>query len=82
MKEVKQAYDKWQCIEKEDDDIGMLIFSKNDLLNFAKYYHQSKIVLDDFSTPLKTIVFELANKLALSGKGDQAVKMHRIHNSL
>lgn len=52
MKEVRQAYDKWQCIEKEDDDIGMLIFSKNDLLNFAKYYHQSKVnnvVLDDVS---------------------------------
>jgi|GEM_PF-4295308 len=32
--------------------------------------------------PLKDQVFELANKLALADYGNQAVAMHRIHNSL
>ncbi len=31
---------------------------------------------------LKTEVFMLANKLAISGEGDAAVRMHRICNSL
>lgn len=31
---------------------------------------------------LKAEVFTLANKLAISGKGDAAVAMHRIHNRL
>ena len=39
-------------------------------------------VLDDVNTPLKDIVFKLANKLAIDGKGEQAVAMHVIHNSL
>jgi hypothetical protein len=34
------------------------------------------------SEDLKTEVFMLANKLALSGEGDAAVRMHRICNSL
>jgi hypothetical protein len=34
------------------------------------------------SEQFKVIVFKMANKLALADKGDQAVQMHRIHNSL
>ena len=34
------------------------------------------------SEQLKAEVFTLANKLAVSGEGDAAVAMHRIHNSL
>ncbi len=34
------------------------------------------------SEQLKADVFDLANKLAVSGKGNAAVAMHRIHNSL
>ena len=31
---------------------------------------------------LKPMVFELANKLAIAGHGNEAVSMHRIHNRL
>lgn len=34
------------------------------------------------SEQLKAEVFTLANKLAVSGEGDAAVAMHRIHNRL
>ena len=34
------------------------------------------------SEQLKPMVFELANKLAIAGHGDEAVSMHRIHNRL
>jgi len=34
------------------------------------------------SEQFKAIVFKMANMLAVAGKGDQAVQMHRIHNSL
>jgi hypothetical protein len=43
MDALKKAYDKWQCIEQNDNDIGMLMFSKGDLLSFALYYHQSQV---------------------------------------
>ena len=43
MDALKKVYDKWQCIEENDNDVGMLMFSKGDLLSFAKYYHQSKV---------------------------------------
>lgn len=43
MDEIKKAYDKWQCIENNDNDIGMLMFSKGDLFRFAEYYHQSQV---------------------------------------
>mgnify|MGYP003641668170 CR=1 FL=1 len=43
MNALKKAYDKWQCIEKNDNDIGMLMFSRGDLLSFAEYYHQSQV---------------------------------------
>lgn len=30
----------------------------------------------------KSMVFDMANKLAIAGHGDEAVSMHRIHNRL
>ena len=30
----------------------------------------------------KSMVFDMANKMALAGLGDEAVSMHRIHNRL
>jgi hypothetical protein len=64
--------------------------NKPDLFNidqFAEDYHQAKLKTnftpDEVeSEDLKTEVFMLANKLALSGEGDAAVRMHRICNSL
>ena len=43
MDALKKAYDKWQCIDENNNDIGMLMFSRGDLLSFAEYYHQSKV---------------------------------------
>ncbi len=72
---------------------GELAFLYNDKINpkyikwleselYALKQVKNNGVLDDVNTPLKDIVFELANKLATSGKGEQAVAMHVIHNSL
>jgi hypothetical protein len=56
-------------------------YKLTDLLkNYAEQCNIADVV--GRSEQLKAEVFTLANKLAISGEGDAAVAMHRIHNRL
>jgi hypothetical protein len=50
-------------------------------VEFTLNQFESNAVIEQ-SEQLKEEIFTLANKLAIVGEGDAAVKMHRIYNSL
>ena len=54
----------------------------NQSLNIDRAEQLRIAVVVGQSEQLKHMVFELANKLAIAGHGDEAVSMHRIHNRL
>lgn len=57
--------------------------TEDNLLDYVNELEQLTIpVVVGQSEQLKPMVFELANKLAIAGHGNEAVSMHRIHNRL
>jgi len=68
------SYTEGEVIQAMTEDRFIEVLKQAKLLPIPDVVQQSE--------QFKAIVFKMANMLAVAGKGDQAVQMHRIHNSL
>jgi len=82
MKDKEKIFEEWRD-SLDVDDLEEYLDTMKAYIDFAEHY--KSLTIPDVvgqSEQLKAEVFTLANKLAISGEGDAAVAMHRIHNRL
>jgi len=81
-KESEKFIEKYTTKDQSD----WLVKKKDIIAKFMESYHKEQLILfgvvKSDSELLHTEVFNLANKLAINGFGNEAVKMHQICNGM
>ncbi len=53
---MEGIYNKWQLQDKDLGNTERYQFTKSELLDFAKYYHNQQLIMGDVSKSLPTII--------------------------